>query len=1306
MSNVTEAARYESILIGLDNTTNSSNEDSKLILTNLMKNFVQNSNSKVEENVTILSKREKLDQLIKQLNQFQEPANRESKLEEPAFTNYYPDYGDPPSDLKTILSKEYSSYNFSDFSDPYRLSTFRTPLETFEEEDAVSPLPKNDEVYLSQDSILANDVQRLALPLVGIATTKNGGQLDPERLQAGAETINIVVSPNFGEDDEDNGNGVAIFPQSEMSRLRSNITNLTGLDIDRLVEEVSAVVGKIDSPLRVEELHTQITRQEGRPPMFKYTETTAQVVPTDDARNPTIEILSKKVKDGEIDTREDFSNTNGISSREVSSDDLKVNVTTKTNIDNIFTFNILVANSSDDHLNLSRVKPYKTKIETTANVDAGSGHNTVSVYKYQAEDADADSTPKKQTAGPATPELEKWLKILLKHQVSGSKEDGNLIQEAVLRDASLLQIPGDTSFNHRGTFYRNVESNTTDNLNQQQSISSSTTPIITTTESSNIGPLGYYVNSGDSQSPGPLSEVQKFVESMGIGAIPTFFVGALATYTLLTGRKKRDLSFVEDPFRRDLNLLDFRFRNGRSGAGTGTVRKIYHASDKEKNSNSKVDIPEHWLAYLLGTKHTSVIGQTPQPVTVASLPRDGRDTTSDTATSTPLGSFSKQVVPSSTTLTTIRGPTEGSNSYQITKLKSTLTTSPMPYTLGQNTLMDKWHEMLKPKSTTKTLPDELPGVTSAPEWLLKNESTSEPLVIGSDVAVSVSTVTEINFVPGKNAPFYSGIKSTEVPPSVWLTAQDIFSGLGQSILPNETVDEINPIFFNNKNGLGVTIIESEETEGSKQPSQSKLLIESFLSRMNSSDSEEDSSEATVIYPVTQQPLKPFIITGNKPSLVENPIPGEVVINSGVIKTKITPNVASSIIRNSQDLPVRPEINDVSDNKELGGLENLVNLFTSPLKSVDRKSSLEDVSDFKMKITSAEAENSGLKEKSQNILESFLNLNQQKIVTQPSTEDTTVDPVAFLPSYSDSIDALKLAIPSYSDTTDVLKLAYRGTQDLFDSEESNHDLAIDKLIEQLEREYNNSASKDDIQTGGQSQLTNKMNLPDELVDSFPNSPWVFTPSEMQKPQPEYIELSPATSNKEILELIKNLERDVTQPEMSQHTEEALAPDLQTTDLETLFSFERSDHVIERQESQFQEDTTIPDVDGFEKSADGLETATTTPGFTTETSSGATVIPQPLFAHLDLRDIADQTTSTTTVSSTTELVTTQSPSAVDILKNILSKSAAPLAGLSAASLAYGAAALLPLWLPLALGKKKKRKRRDFERHPLEKKFFYFK
>lgn len=65
----------------------------------------------------------------------------------------------------------------------------------------------------------------------------------------------------------------------------------------------------------------------------------------------------------------------------------------------------------------------------------------------------------------------------------------------------------------------------------------------------------------------------------------------------------------------------------------------------------------------------------------------------------------------------------------------------------------------------------------------------------------------------------------------------------------------------------------------------------------------------------------------------------------------------------------------------------------------------------------------------------------------------------------------------------------------------------------------------------------------------------------------------------------------------------------------------------------------------------------------------------------------TTTTTTPVTTTTTTTTTEGTPETILTKLLSEAAAPLAGLSAATLAYSAAAMLPVWLPAALGRKKR-------------------
>ena len=112
------------------------------------------------------------------------------------------------------------------------------------------------------------------------------------------------------------------------------------------------------------------------------------------------------------------------------------------------------------------------------------------------------------------------------------------------------------------------------------------------------------------------------------------------------------------------------------------------------------------------------------------------------------------------------------------------------------------------------------------------------------------------------------------------------------------------------------------------------------------------------------------------------------------------------------------------------------------------------------------------------------------------------------------------------------------------------------------------------------------------------------------------------------------------------------------------------------------TTISTTTTTVKSSTSLARTSSTTESTTSTTTTTTVkeVPSTIFSFL-------LTTTTTTPAPPAGLLQT--------LQNAVTNSAAPLAGFSAATLAYGAAALLPVWLPLALGKKKRRRRRRKKR-----------
>jgi len=966
-------------------------------------------------------------------------------------------------------------------------------------------------------------------------------------------------------------------------------------------------------------------------------------------------------------------------SRGVSAEDLRVNVSTKTNIVNIFTFNIIVANTSGNHFNLTRVRPFQTKIETTASVDSGLGLNSMSVYKYHAEDGEIHTEKKNESQ---VPELEKWLKILLKHQVSGSKEDGSQIQEAILKDVSLLHIPTE-NHHQQAHFYRKIENNVTEN--DLESTSSSTT----TTESSynNIGPLGHYQSEIATQSSfTTFEEIQKFIVSLGFGAIPTLFAGVLATYTLLIGRKRKKREIDEEHWKLPIvenNLFNsFDKRKGFIPKSRSAKWKPTHFSDSvtdfqteqtehypsetslttlrqpaegstsssqitrlrqtaakiqkpmESSQNSSHDEPEKSIFEPIQTynnlqrpiesvKNTEVPSnehwKVPNDIFHSHDKRKGSLPKSRSAKWKPTH-FSNAVTnyrterteyyPSITSLTTLRQPVEGStSSFQITKMRYPVlkTTAKNQDPMESISLMEKWREMLK--TSQEVLQDEKPifgtkdDLEPAKQTYnnLQRPLESESQIIGSEVAASVSTVTEINFIPGKNAPYYGGLKSTEVPPNVWLTAQDILWGVGKAILPNETLADVNPIFFNNKNGVAITVVESEPSESHHQ---SDLV--SHHDGINSKKFIEERPKLITLSSFQNQKNK--AISGHS---VDQKVPDEVVINSHEIQTRFFANDTQGPVGYTSDLASTEKIllfdldSKPMEENSVGEQSHILNIKTD-LTSLNQPSALDDLFKFK---------------------------------------DETLQPEITTEKYiPDSIQNANVFDPS-----DLLKLGYGF------SSSNPQDLTIDELINQLQNEYDSLAPDPDT----------TLTVREKDVHG---DPW-STLREDIKPKPNPIAITSASSNQDLLELIRHLEKEVTQQQPVADSSEPLPN----------FDLHPSDSGLKNGNNG--------ENDLMELSASKL-----TASSDTQSSQVNVNVPRPLFAHLDLR--YSSTTSTTLPSADVEIATTTSPSpsAVSVLKNVLSQSAAPLAGLSAASLVYGAAALLPLWLPLALGKKKKRKKRD--------------
>ena len=491
-------------------------------------------------------------------------------------------------ELKEILDRQFREFSLNEEGlkaiDDAIVTENDYEVETPGESKSSSYLISNGKV--TEDHLLS-DEERLKIPLIG------NPKADPSQLPLNEDALNLLV--------KDGSPGVAIYPMSEQKKVKENITALTGLDFDELIQNVSDSVGKVEFPIKVEEHHTQVTEEAGKRPYYKYTETIADVDPNHvNSRDPHVNIVSKRMEEGDLLSTEPkqkyrWSGPNpGItatgqvvsdpirnfaptleqiaqSASGQNNDDVKVNVTTKTNIVNVFTFNIYVNNGTSGGQDYQLVKdqPFRSSIETTAEIDAPTPNSeptkSFSLYQYDASGTSSDMAKEEKKAEEGA-ELEKWLKILLNHQAYG--DGSNIVAEAVLKDSSLQQIPEPSN-----SLYRMVDE-------VPSPISSSTPP--------SIGMLGYKTDSnGELINPGLSTNGNSKIESktdktlmetLTGSPIPTIIAGiaAISPFFLAGGKKRR----------------------------------------RRKRDVTSVEIPDQWLSYLLGTRYSGAPTTTPKPVSL------------------------------------------------------------------------------------------------------------------------------------------------------------------------------------------------------------------------------------------------------------------------------------------------------------------------------------------------------------------------------------------------------------------------------------------------------------------------------------------------------------------------------------------------------------------------------------------------------------------------------------------------------------------------------------------------------------------
>ena len=227
-----------------------------------------------------------------------------------------------------------------------------------------------------------------------------------------SETLNIILTPGGQHRNHPN---IAILPTSDLAGISSNISQDIGVDIEAILSSLAGSASKIrNQPMIVEENHTQLIKQPGRPTKMKIKETMSEIL--GDSTNPLINVLSNKEEENSFQDLETL--IRQVTGEAVTQlppnmpkgglsfdDQLKLNVSTKTNIVNIFAFNIYPSGNKmtgeDAKYQIDDFSSVGTSIKTQANVlfqPPGEVPTHIeSQYDYQSQPAPAPSKPEKST---------------------------------------------------------------------------------------------------------------------------------------------------------------------------------------------------------------------------------------------------------------------------------------------------------------------------------------------------------------------------------------------------------------------------------------------------------------------------------------------------------------------------------------------------------------------------------------------------------------------------------------------------------------------------------------------------------------------------------------------------------------------------------------------------------------------------------------------------------------------------------------------------------------------------------------------
>jgi hypothetical protein len=463
---------------------------------------------------------------------------------------------------------------------------------------------------------------------------QTAGQGVPE-----SETLNIILTPNTNDQAYPN---IAILPTSDLPRISPNISRDIGVDIESILNSLAGSASRIrNQPMIVEENHTQLIKQPGMPTKLKVKETMSEILGNNP--NPHINVLSNREEENsfhDLDSliREvtgeaspllppSMQNKQSMPKSAGGFDDqLKLNVSTKTNIVNIFAFNIYPSGtsspSSEEMYELKDFAPLGTSIKTQAHVHLQPpGQTTAHIQSQYQYESKPTNPPVKKTTND---NIDKILGAVLLSQLEGGGSDR--VIEALGQNPEMMQallnsnpVTSTTTRTTLGLYPDGVDSgaeyapgpygliarnNALEKiiLAMKQDIGTAGgvkdldtyvnmmegTPEYAqlllanqmrerSDDKAPLGPLGYSVSSETKTSPntGPNKvSPAEFLKAMGGSATAALMAGAVATYPywlpLLAGKKRRRKRFVE--------------RYGRGG---------------------NPEISTDWLALLTGSKYAS-----------------------------------------------------------------------------------------------------------------------------------------------------------------------------------------------------------------------------------------------------------------------------------------------------------------------------------------------------------------------------------------------------------------------------------------------------------------------------------------------------------------------------------------------------------------------------------------------------------------------------------------------------------------------------------------------------------------------------